>query len=121
MFFFVEFKKKDELKKYYYAADFFVLPTREDIWGLVVNEALSYALPVITTKACVAGIELINEGENGYLMENCSEDDLSAALTKMLDTSIKSTKLQIGAIESVKGYTIENMAQAHMNVLNNKI
>lgn len=119
--FFVEFKKKDELKKYYYAADFFVLPTREDIWGLVVNEALSYALPVITTKACVAGIELINEGENGYLMENCSEDDLSAALTKMLDTSIKSTKLQIGAIESVKGYTIENMAQAHMNVLNNKI
>ena len=35
---FVGFKAKEELKKYYKAADLFVLPTREDIWGLVINE-----------------------------------------------------------------------------------
>lgn len=40
--YFVGFKTKDQLKQYYKAADLFVLPTREDIWGLVVNEAMAY-------------------------------------------------------------------------------
>ena len=35
---FLGFQKKDQLAKFYKAADLFVLPTREDIWGLVINE-----------------------------------------------------------------------------------
>ncbi|MEN3009352.1 glycosyltransferase, partial [Pseudothermotoga sp.] len=56
---FVDFKLKQELKKYYMAADLFVLPTREDIWGLVINEAMACGLPLITTNRCIAGLELI--------------------------------------------------------------
>ena len=48
---FCGFKTKEQLQSYFKAADLFVLPTREDIWGLVINEALSYGLPVITTDA----------------------------------------------------------------------
>ena len=33
----VGFKNKEEIKLYYQAADLMVLPTREDIWGLVIN------------------------------------------------------------------------------------
>lgn len=115
--FFVEFKKKDELKKYYYAADFFVLPTREDIWGLVINEALSYALPVITTQACVAGIELIQDGENGYLVEANSVQALQDATEHLMIDNQKSNRLQVNALNSAKKYTIENMARAHIAVL----
>lgn len=39
---FVGFQKKEALSRYYRAADLFVLPTREDIWGLVINEAMAY-------------------------------------------------------------------------------
>ena len=46
---FINFLNKNELYKYYQAADIFVLPTREDVWGLVVNEAMANALPIITT------------------------------------------------------------------------
>ena len=116
--FFVEFKKKDELKKYYYAADFFVLPTREDIWGLVINEALSYALPVITTRACVAGIELVQDGENGYLVNADSATELKNVIKKVTQNNLKFETMQIKALECAKNYTIENMAQAHMLVLN---
>jgi glycosyltransferase involved in cell wall biosynthesis len=38
----------------YDAADVFVFPTRHDPWGLVVNEAISYGTPVITTTAAGA-------------------------------------------------------------------
>lgn len=56
---FVEFKTKEDLIDYYRAADLFVLPTREDIWGLVVNEAMAAGTPVITTTNCGAGMEIL--------------------------------------------------------------
>ena len=58
----------DTLRNYYLAADIFVLPTHSDTWGLVINEAMSFGLPVITTNMCVAGLELIKNGENGYIV-----------------------------------------------------
>ena len=42
------FKTKEELAMYFKAADIFVHPTREDIWGLVINESMAYGLPVVT-------------------------------------------------------------------------
>lgn len=50
------------------AADIFVHPTREDIWGLVVNEAMAKGLPVITTDRCVAGLELIKNESVGRIV-----------------------------------------------------
>lgn len=37
--------------------------------GLVINEALSQGLPVITTNKCIAGLELIEDGKNGYIID----------------------------------------------------
>ena len=60
--YFEGFKGKKELAKYFQAADLFVLPTREDIWGLVINEAMAYGLPIITTNKCIAGLALLKDG-----------------------------------------------------------
>ena len=50
------------------AADVFVMPTREDIWGLVINEAMAYGLPVVSTDKCIAALELVKNGRNGYII-----------------------------------------------------
>ncbi|MCR5752147.1 MAG: glycosyltransferase family 4 protein [Kiritimatiellae bacterium] len=50
---------------YYCASDIFVFPSEGDIWGLVVNEALSMGLPVICTDE-IGAAELVQNGENGY-------------------------------------------------------
>lgn len=114
---FVGFKTKEELKKWYYAADAFVLPTREDIWGLVVNEAMAAGLPVITTNRCIAGLELIRDGENGYIVpvENAEE------LVKKILIVFKDPERQYGmaqeSLRLIKPYTIENMAIEHVKIL----
>ena len=55
---FIGFTPPQDLAQYYIASDIYVLPTREDIWGLVINEAMAYGLPIITTDNCLAGLEL---------------------------------------------------------------
>lgn len=96
------FKTKKELADYYKAADLFLLPTREDIWGLVVNEALAYGVPVITTKNCGAGLELIKNGVNGYII-----DYNSTNLRQIINCNLKS--LRQACLETAKENTIEKM------------
>lgn len=62
------FKPKETIFRYYTAADVFVLPTREDIWGLVINEAMASCLPIVCSNKCVAGLEYIKNEENGYIV-----------------------------------------------------
>ena len=67
--YFMEFIPHGHVCEYMKAADLFVLPTRYDIWGLVINEAMASGLPVITTTRCVSGMELVENGKNGYVIE----------------------------------------------------
>ena len=114
---FVGFKSKDELKKYYKIADVFVLPTREDIWGLVINEALAFGLPVITTDKCVAGLELIANGKNGYIIPVDDVEALSNKINNLANVSKEEReKYYINNIKKTKEYTIENMAQKHIEI-----
>lgn len=82
---FVEFKPEEELADYYKAADVFVLPTRGDVWGLVINEAMANGLPVVTTTKCVAGLELIEDGVNGYLVNVEDENSLVNRLEVLMN------------------------------------
>lgn len=111
---FVGFLKKDKLAEYYRAADLFALPTQTDVWGLVINESMAYGLPVITTDRCVAGLELIESGKNGYIIP---VDD-QQALTQAIRTALEGDCAAMGAaaLETIRPYTIENMAKAHVEI-----
>jgi glycosyltransferase involved in cell wall biosynthesis len=108
------FMKKDRLIRYYKAADLFVLPTREDIWGLVINEAMAYGLPVITTDRCVAGLDLVENGVNGYLVPVNDPDQLAEKIQRALSENL----VEMGrcALEKIRPYSIENMARVHMRI-----
>lgn len=115
--YFEGFKKKDELALYFAASDLFVLPTREDIWGLVINEAMIFGLPVITTDRCVAGLELVDNGENGFIVPVEDSQALYEKIDELLKLSDdKYCEMQKNAVEKIKQYTFEKMADAHMSV-----
>ena len=111
---FVGFQKKEELALYYQAADVFALPTREDIWGLVINEAMAYGLPVVTTEKCVAGQELVENGVNGYLIPVDDHETLAQKLAAILTGNLPA--MGKAALEKVRPYTIENMAKVHVEI-----
>ena len=114
---FLPFMGKEELSNYYTLSDLFVLPTREDIWGLVINEAMAHGLPVITTKSCLAGLELVEDGVNGYLVDR---DDVTALADRM-NTLLWNEGLRVQMSENnrkkIKAYTVEKMAAVTAEIL----
>jgi glycosyltransferase involved in cell wall biosynthesis len=59
------FQAPARLPEYFAKSDIFVLPSRHDGWGVVVNQALGAGLPVIVSDAVGAGLDLVEEGVNG--------------------------------------------------------
>ncbi len=114
--YFVSHIDKAALKEYYRAADLFVLPTREDIWGLVINEAMAHGLPVITTDRCVAGMELIEDGCNGYIVKTEDAHQLLEATVKLLSDDHLLKKMAKNNLQKIQGYTFEEMAQRHRDI-----
>jgi len=111
---FVGFQKKDALAEFYQAADVLVLPTKSDVWGLVINEAMASGLPVITTDQCVAGLELVKNGANGYIVPVDDQQALIHSINKLLAGDYR--KMGEAALETIRPYTIENMVKAHVEI-----
>lgn len=95
------------LGEYYKASDIFVLPTRHDVWGLVIGEAMSYGLPVITTDMCMAGITMIEEGLNGYIVKTEDECGLAEKINFLYSNPQLCEKMGVNNIEIIKQYSIE--------------
>lgn len=68
----IEFKgyvEGEPLRELYSSSDVFILPTREDCFGLVILEAMCASLPVISSKYADGAFDLLEEGENGYIVD----------------------------------------------------
>ncbi|HYM00694.1 MAG TPA: glycosyltransferase family 4 protein, partial [Blastocatellia bacterium] len=74
------FQPPERLPEYFARADVFVLPSRHDGWGVVVNQALGAGLPVITSNAVGAGLDLIEENVNGLVFPADDADGLQRAM-----------------------------------------
>jgi UDP-glucose:(heptosyl)LPS alpha-1,3-glucosyltransferase len=86
-------KPSKEIERYFRAADFFVLPTLYEPFGLVILEAMSSGLPVIVSKTAGAA-ELIHDGENGVLLNNPSDpQELARAMAALLANTSRSQNI----------------------------
>jgi glycosyltransferase involved in cell wall biosynthesis len=74
------FQAPEALPRFFAEADVFVLPSRYDGWGVVVNQALGAGLPVVCSDAVGAAEDLVIPGENGYVFPSGDAAALQAAL-----------------------------------------
>ena len=78
----------EKTKKYYKSADIFICPSitykQGEAWGHVVEEAMSFGLPVIATDAVGAAYDLIENGKNGFIVPEKNINALRNAIEKIL-------------------------------------
>ena len=64
---FAGFRNQTELSKWFTIADVFALPSGHEPWGLVVNEAMCFSLPVVASDQVGAVGDLVRGGVNGFV------------------------------------------------------
>lgn len=82
----VEFKgyvEGEALRRLYMESDAFILPTREDCFGLVLLEAMCASLPVISSKYADGARDLIEEGKNGYIVDPEDTDAFAGTIERI--------------------------------------
>ncbi len=82
---FAGFLNQSRIGEGYVASDMFVLPSAYDeTWGLVVNEAMNFGLPIIVSSRVGCGPDLVHDGINGYIFETDNQIALTEAICKVL-------------------------------------
>lgn len=114
---FVPFKSKKELADYYGAADLFMMLSRGDVWGLVINEAMAFGLPIITSDKCIAGLELVSNGENGHIVDIEDIDLVEDKAKQLLKDEDLLVEMGKNSYLKILKYTIETMATSHQSIL----
>lgn len=109
----------EDKANYYSVCDVFVLPTHEDVWGLVINEAMSSSLPVITTLKAGAASDMIVDGKNGYVIDHPDEIALTNAMRMMMDKDDLSLRMAGEASRHTieAGFTYDIMASKFANAI----
>jgi glycosyltransferase involved in cell wall biosynthesis len=72
------------LGAYFELADVFVFPTHEDIWGMVLTEAMAFGKPVICSQAAGAA-EMVCDRSNGFLYDPTQPSQLADLMQRFLE------------------------------------
>ena len=68
----------------------------------------------MTTDRCVAGLELVENGVNGYIVPVGDDDALAGKLKEALSGDL--TAMGQASLDRVQPYTYENMVKVHMEL-----
>ncbi|WP_142859553.1 glycosyltransferase [Salinigranum halophilum] len=95
--YFTGFVEQSELPKMYGISDIFVLASNYEPWGLVINEAMNFSLPIVASDTVGASQDLIKE--NGAVFKSGSV----RSLQNQIEPFVSDDKLRLSAgIESKK-------------------
>jgi glycosyltransferase involved in cell wall biosynthesis len=85
---FTGFIQYEKLYKYYSISDVLLFPSQQDVWGLVLNEAMACGLPVITTHETGASVDLVEEDKNGYVIPSDNFQAIAGSIQKVFSNNL---------------------------------
>ena len=113
----VGFKNQLEISKYYAMSDIIVLPSDGETWGLVVNEAMNFRLPVIASDLVGCGSDLVKHGENGYIFKTGNIEELAKYLEELIMDKGKRKIFSEKSFEIVKNYNYDKTIESILEVI----
>ena len=109
----IDFLQKQDLEQEYQTCGMLVLPTRQECWGLVVNEAASFGMPIVSTRGSGAAVEFLADGYSEYLAEPDDPRSLYMAIL-CLKSKKNNEEYEKYLVEKAGKYSIEDCVDAHL-------
>lgn len=116
------FLNQSDVPKAYIAADMLVLPSTwkgrgAETWGLVVNEGMSFGLPVVVTDQVGCASDLVREGENGYVVPYDDVGKLAEALEMLVSHSERRKAYGSKSLELIQEWSFDACANGILRAL----
>jgi glycosyltransferase involved in cell wall biosynthesis len=102
------------LGAYFQFADVFVFPTYDDIWGMVLTEAMAFGKAVICSTGAGAA-EMVHEAENGFLYEPEQIDQLVEKMGQFLNNPRLITQMGSRSLQIMRQHSPAEATQAFID------
>lgn len=113
----IPFLQKEDLNQEYKYCGVLMLPTRQECWGLVINEAASFGMPIVSTWGSGAAIEFLAKDYPAYLAEPSNSKSLYKSLRLCLSNNNDGYSQYLK--DKSKLYSIERNVEVYMSIINN--
>ena len=111
------FLQQEEMLPYFAHASCFVHASIQEQWGLVVNEAMAAAIPILVSNRCGCYEDLITEGINGFGFDPENSQQLTELMQKMSSGAIDLNKMGQAALEHIQEFSPDYFAQGLMQAV----
>jgi len=108
---------KDKLIDLYLAGDLYMMLSKFDTFGMVVLEAMAAGLPVMISSH-VGAKDLVQEGENGFIINNPSDYDHIVSKLKILFDENSRRSMSAAAYQTAAQNTWDVVAAKYQNTYN---
>lgn len=106
------------IEQYYKTSSFYCLSSRFEGFGMVILEAQSFGLPVVSFDCDCGPRDLIDDGINGWLIENGNVEILAKRLSAITELEeFDYTQLSNKAKESSLEFSIDKISKIWVNIL----
>ena len=111
--YFFGFQNRRQIAKYYAASDVLVLPSAQETWGIVVNEAMCFGLPVVVSDQVGASRDLVEIGINGFTFPSGDVDQLVANIQRLVELPEEERlKMESNSRDMIKKWSERNLAES---------
>jgi len=106
---------KEKLIRLYLAGDMYIMLSKFDTFGMVVLEAMAAGLPVIISTN-VGAKDIVQEGENGFIISDTSNADyIASKIALLLNENIRSS-MSRKALDTAKQNTWAQVAAKYSEI-----
>ena len=115
---FAGFMNRSEIAGAFAAVDGFVLASGHDeTWGIVVNEAMNFALPILVTNRVGSATDLVEHGENGFIVSSTDTRELADRLAELAVSDERRVSMGRKSTTIIKGWNHRTGAEGAVRAI----
>ncbi len=100
----------EALGAYYQACDVFILPSLQDTWGVVVEEAMAFGKPVLCSRYA-GSKKVVEDGVNGFVFDADNPEELADYMARFIRDPGLIAKFGSASKELSQQYTPQSAAR----------
>lgn len=109
---FAGFLNRSEIPSAYACADVFALASRlHETWGLVVNEAMNFHLPILVSDKVGCAVDLVEHGGNGFVASASDVEDFAGRMKQLVEDAALRHRLGSASLARISAWHFDDTAQ----------